>query len=216
MRRQTMLRFGVAIAAVLVLVVIVYGAVQAEEEFNDDTSIAVATSTPAVVAVPEPDPQAAEEAASPYIPPPLPADLPPKPPVGYALTGSDILYQVRGGDDPCRFLYTSNRVGTFAGTETGLWFVAGVWEADLEQYDEMHLYGPNGPHRFYFKDSAGQATSFIEVPHGATVYYSITFPVPGLYYLYDRLAPELGAVGEITAAPAGQTAGVSQTGWCPS
>ncbi len=214
MGSTAVLKFGIAVAAVLVVVGIIYGTLQAEEEFNDEAEIVLATSTPTVVAVLEPE--AAEAAAQPYVPPPIPSGYPPKPPREYELTGSDILYQVRGGDDSCRFLYTSNRIGTHAGSEIGLWFVAGVWEADLEQYDEMHLYGPNGPHRFYFEDSTGQATSFIDVPRGATVYQAITFPTPGLYYLYDRLAPELGAVGEISAAPEGQPGGASQTDWCPS
>lgn len=187
-----MLRFGVAVATVLVLVVIAYGAVQAEEEFNGDTDIVLATSTPAVVAIPQPEPELE--------------------PVVYE--GSDIRFQVRGGDDACRYLYMNNRVGTFSGGEIVLAFVAGTWDTDLGQTGEMDLYGPNGPHRFYFKDSTGQATAMVDVPRGATVYHTITFD-PGVYYLYNRRAPKLGAIAEIVARPTGQPGSAVQTGWCP-
>lgn len=193
---------------------IALGTLQAEEELTAEKDKGAPTATPTVVAVLEPE--AAEAAAQPYVPPPLPSGYPPKPPREYELTGSDILYQVRGGDDSCRFLYTSNRTSAFSGVETGLWFVAGTWEMDLAANDEMDLYGPNGPHRFYFTDSTGQATSFIEVAYGATVYHSITFPDSGMYYLYNRLAPDLGAVGEISVRAPGDPPGAVSTEWCPS
>lgn len=217
MRRKTVLRFGIAIAAILVLASIAIGALQADEELREDKDSP--TPTPTVVAISQPDPDlTAEEAqrlAAPYVPPELPADYPPAPPREYELTGSDILYRVRGGDDPCRFLYTNNRVGTHVG-EIGIWFVAGVWKADLAYGDEMHLYGANGPHLFYFKDSTGQAFAMTEVPRGATVYVSVTFPVGGVYYLFDRKRRELGAVGEIMVSPVGPARVGPRIEWCPS
>lgn len=193
MRRKTVLRFGIAVAAILVMASIAIGALQADEELRGDKDSP--TPTPTVVAISQPDPEATPE------------------PVVYV--GSDIMFQVRGGDDPCRFLYMNNRVGTFSGGEIVLKFVAGTWDDDLAESGEMDLYGPNGPHRFYFKDSTGQATAMIDVPHGATVYHTITFPEPGVYYLYNRLAAQLGAIAEVVARPVGQPGSAVKTDWCP-
>jgi hypothetical protein len=208
-----MLRFGIAVAAILVVTGIALGTLQAEDELTAEKDKDTLTPTPTVVALSQPS--AAEAEAAPYAPPELPAYLPPAPPREYELTGSDILYRVRGGDDSCRFLYTGNRIGTHAASEIGLWFVAGVWEADLEQYDELHLYGPNGPHLFEIEGPGGSTLLSLHVDYGATEYATVTFPVPGMYYLFDRERLELGVVGEITVSPAGQPGGVAKTGWCP-
>ena len=96
-----------------------------------------------------------------------------------------------------------------------LWFVAGVWEADLAETGEMDLYGPNGPHRFEIVGPSAQKVMSLRVARGAQEYATVTFPEVGLYYLYDRLTP-LGAVGEIFARPVGQPGGGHQSSWCKS
>lgn len=192
---------------------IALGTLQAEEELTAEKDQDTRTPTPTVVALSQPS--AAEAEAAPYAPPELPAYYPPAPPREYELTGSDILYRVSGSDDPCRFLYTGNRTGTHAGTELKVWFVAGVWEADLDYSDELHLYGPNGPHLFEIEGPDELTVLSLYVDRGATEYATVTFPVPGLYYLSDRERPELGVVGEITVSPAEQPGAVAKTGWCP-
>lgn len=184
-----MLKVVVGVAALLVAITIVYGTLQAEETFNESTSVT------AVEAVQE--------------------ELTPAPAREFELTGSDILYQVRGGDDACRFLHTGNRIGTVVDTELKVWFVAGVWETDLAATNEMHLYGPNGPHQFEIVGPNGSTLMSMDVGYGATEYATVTFPEVGVYYLYERLQPA-GVVGEIFARPVGQPGSATQTEWCPS
>jgi hypothetical protein len=133
------------------------------------------------------------------------------------LIGSGIRFQVRGGDNPCRYLYASNRVGTFAGGELALTFVAGIYDEEgLAATGEMHLYGDTGPHLFEIEDAGGSVILAVAVPRGATVRAAVVFPEPGLYKLYDRLYGQPVHVSEITARPVGQPGSIAVTEWCPA
>lgn len=193
-----MLKFGIAIATVLVVVVIVYGSIQAQEEFSDGDGGAMATSTPVAILQPTATPVTVATTTDPVV-----------------LPGSGFTIQVRGGDNPCRYLYTSNRVGTFAGGEIVLGFVAGTYDADLAATGEMHLYGATGPHLFEIEDAGGTVILTVPVDRGATVHETVVFPGVGLYTLYDRLYEYPGYVSEIFARPIGDPGYVPQTGWCP-
>lgn len=190
-----MLKLGIAVAAVLVTVAIVYGSIQAEEEFNDDDEGAVATSTPVAILQPTATPPATT--TSPTV-----------------LAGSGFTIQVRGGDNPCRYLYMSNRVGTLAGGQIILTFIAGTHDAGLAATDEMHLYGDTGPHLFEIEDSQGDVILKAPVGRGATVQRVVVFPEAGLYKLYDRLFDQPVHVSEITARPIGQPGSIAVTDWC--
>ncbi len=199
-----MLKLGIAIAAVLVAVVIVYGALQADDEFNGGEATPTATplatttilrwlgGTTTLDSWPTPTP---------------PAIVP--------LPGSGVLFQVRGGDNPCRYLYTSNRVGTFAWGEIVLEFAAGTHDMGLAATGEMDLYGDTGPHLFEIEDTDGTVILTVPVDRGATVHQTVVFPGAGLYKLYDRLFDEPVHVSEITARPIGQPGSIAVTDWCP-
>ncbi len=187
-----MVKLAVSVAFVLVSIAIVYGTLQAEDEYNgSDTE--VATSTPVIV-TPTPAP-VATSTASPAL--------------------SDILFTIRGGDDPCRFLYNYNRLSIIAEEEMIFRFTAGVWEPNLEMTNEMHLYGPNGPYRFEIVGPQGETVMSLDVDHGAQASATVTFPEVGMYHLYERLQPA-GVVGEIFVRPVGQPGSVTQTEWCTS
>jgi hypothetical protein len=135
--------------------------------------------------------------------------------------------QVRGGDNPCRYLMRSNRVGTFAGGEMVLEFVAGTHDEALAATGEMHLYGDTGPHLFEIEDAGGNVILRVPVGRGETVRESVIFPRVGLYKLYDRLFDQPLHVSEINARPIGQPGSVAVTdfgqpgsvavtNWCPA
>jgi hypothetical protein len=134
--------------------------------------------------------------------------------------------QVRGGDNPCRYLMQGNGVGTFAGGEMVLEFVAGTRQIGdilaqrvkdiLAATGEMHLYGDTGPHLFEIEDASGSVILAVAVPRGATVRAAVVFPTPGLYRLYDRLYGQPIHVSEITARMVGQPGSVVVTDWCPA
>lgn len=193
-----MLKLGIAAAAVLVTVAIVYGSLQAQEEFTNDGGDAVATSTPVAILQPTATPVTVATTTDPVV-----------------LPGSGFTIQVRGGDNPCRYLYTSNRVGTFAEGEIVLGFVAGTYDADLAATGEMHLYGATGPHLFEIEDADGTVIITVPVDRGATVHQTVVFPGVGLYKLYDRLFDQPVHVSEIFARPIGDPGYVPATGWCP-
>lgn len=199
MRGRTMLKFGIAVATVLLIAVIVYGSLQAEDEFNGDDGGAVATSTPVAILQPTATPVVATT-TDPVI-----------------LSGSGFTIQVRGGDNPCRYLMRSNRVGTFAGGEIILEFIAGTHDKEaLAATGEMHLYGDTGPHLFEIEDADGEIILTVAVGRGATVREAVIFPTAGLYRLYDRLYGHAAHVSEITARPSGQPGSLAVTGWCPA
>lgn len=177
-----------AVGALLVVAVIGLGILQAEDVRNRDLAVPTPTAEPV---------QELEQA----------------PARGYELAGSDILFRIRGGGDPCRFLYTNNRVTTVMDTELDLWFVAGVWDTDLEEDDEMHLYGPNGPHQLEIVGPSGHRTMSLDVAYGAQDYVTVAFPEEGLYRLRH---PALGVVGLIYARPADQPGTGVGGDWCPS
>ncbi len=186
-----MIKFGTVVAAFLVIAVIIYGSIQAQEEFSDGVVNAVATSIPLAILQPTATP-----VADPVV-----------------LTGSAFVIQVRGGDNPCRYLYQGNGVGTFAGGQIVLEFVAGTHEANLAATNEMALYGDTGPHLFAIVDAGGATILEVPVDRGATVYADVLFPHVGLYSLYDRQRPDLGQVGEIFAREVGEPGYFPLTGW---
>ncbi len=186
-----MIKLAIAVAAVLVITVIVYGATQADEEFNDDDGGSVATSTPVAILQPTATP-----VADPVV-----------------LPGSAFVIQVRGGDDPCRYLYQGSGVGTFAGGEIVLEFVAGTHENNLKATGEMDLYGDTGPHLFAITNPDGVTILEASVGRGATVYADVVFPQVGLYSLYDRERSDLGQVGEIFAREIGTPGYFPVTEW---
>lgn len=187
-------RVAIVVATILTGAVMAYGVLQAEQDLSGAANTAVlhvAASTPTVVAILQPSPAPAR------------------------LTGSDILIQVRGGDDPCRYLYTANRVGTFTGGQIVLVFVAGTHDAALAATDEMHLYGDTGPHLFEIEDADGGVILTVPVGRGDTVRATVVFPATGPYKLYDRHLDQPGHVSEIFARPVGEAGFVPVTDWCP-
>lgn len=193
-----MLRFTIATATVMVAVVLIYGALQADDVLGDRaTQVATSTidgwlpGTTTLDAWPTPTPQAI-----------------------VALPGSTFVVQVRGGDNPCRYLYQGS-VGTFAGGDIVVEFVAGTHDANLADTGEMDLYGDTGPHLFEIEDPGDAVILSVPVARGATVHADVVFRDVGLYGIYDRARPDLGRVGEIFARPIGSPGYYPVTGWCP-
>ncbi len=206
-----MAKLVISVGVVLVALVVVFGTLQAEDEFEvDDPTDTVATST-AVVIAPVPTPTATSTIIFVDSATPTPT----------AISGFTI--QVKGGDNPCRYLYMGSRVGTIANASMSIEFIAGTHEQSqirkdrrveaLEATNEGHLYGPTGPHLFEVEDASGAVILHAPVGRGTTTRATVIFAEVGLYKLFDRLRPDLGQVGEYFARPIGQPGGGNMWPW---
>ncbi len=183
------------IVLLVIASVLIYAALTEGAQVQQDPSVqtlAAATATAAPAPASELEPVAEEEPAA-------------------------LIIQYRGGANPCRFLFRSQRLGLFTQTPILIDLVGTTSERQrntLMETNETHLIGLGEAHTFTVVGPRGDTVADVAIPAGETIRAVLQLPEAGLYSVFDRENPQLGKIAEIHARPQGQPGGGYKTGWC--